>query len=486
MTAQFGVSPTASPITSDEVPLVVDVDGTLLVTDLLQEAALQFVARQPFQAYRMLLWLAAGKSNLKTCLADRISPGIRDIPLREEVLVLIRTTQAAGRPVYLASASDMRYVEELAQRVGGIAGIFGSDGSVNLSGDTKAERLIAAFGAQGYDYVGDAPTDFAVWRSARRPLVVAHRAGFAERALRAFPGAEIVARPRPMLSSYIDALRVRQWAKNFLVFLPMIAGHRFDLHVIYATILAFLCFCFAASSAYIINDLLDLQGDRDHPRKSHRPFAAGKLPITHGLLLESLLMATAFGLSLLLPARFTGILSIYIVCSLSYSLLLKRKVLIDVVLLAGLYTLRVFGGLAAINVRQTQWLLMFSLFLFLSLAIVKRCSELLANRATGKTGPLGRGYRVEDLSVLLPLAAAAGYGAVFVVALYLSSPEMAALYTHPNRLWLMCPLLIYWISRVLIYTNRGDLTDDPVTFALADRISWITGACMAFVIAVSI
>jgi hypothetical protein len=155
-------------------------------------------------------------------------------------------------------------------------------------------------------------------------------------------------------------------------------------------------------------------------------------------------------------------------------------------MLAGLYTLRVFGGLAAIKIHQTQWLLMFCLFLFLSLAIVKRCSELVGNRAGGKTGPLGRGYRVEDLNVLLPLAAAAGYGAVFVVALYVSSLEIAPLYTHSNRLWLMCPLLMYWISRVLIYANRGDLTDDPVTFALTDRISWITGACMACVIAVSI
>jgi len=485
MSAQIADFATVPAMLSNEAPLVVDVDA-LVVTDLLHEAALQFVARQPLQAYRMLVWLAVGKSNLKTCLADRINPGIQTVPLRHEVLALIRAAQTAGRPVYLASASDSRYVEELAQRIGGIAGIFGTGGGVNLSGDTKAERLIAAFGARGYDYVGDTTIDFAVWRSARRPLIVAHSASVAKRVLSAFPSAEIVSQPRPALSSYIDALRVHQWAKNVLIFLPMIAGHRFDLNTIYATILAFLCFCVAASSAYVINDLLDLPGDRDHPRKNRRPFAAGKLPITHGLVLAALLMATAFGLSLLLPVRFTGILSIYIACTLSYSLLLKRKVLIDVIMLAGLYTLRVFGGLAAIHTHQTQWLLMFCLFLFFSLAIVKRCSELVANRVAGKTGTLGRDYRVDDLSVLLPLAAAAGYGAVFVVALYLSSPEMAALYTHPNRLWLACPLLMYWISRVLIYANRGDLNDDPVTFALTDGTSWITAACMACVIAVSI
>jgi 4-hydroxybenzoate polyprenyltransferase len=268
--------------------------------------------------------------------------------------------------------------------------------------------------------------------------------------------------------------------------LPMIAGHRFDPETIAATSLGFLCFCFAASSAYVINDLLDLPGDRDHPRKSRRPFAAGKIPITHGILLAALLMCGAFLVSLWLPWRFVGILSLYVACTLGYSLLLKRKLLIDVIMLGGLYTLRVLGGLAAANTQQTQWLLMFSLFLFLSLAIVKRCSELVANRIAGKTGGRSRGYRVEDLTVLFPLGAAAGYGAVFVVTLYLSSPEMAALYTYPNRLWLICPLLLYWISRVLVITNRGEMHDDPIIFAMTDRISWLTGVCMAGVIFISI
>jgi 4-hydroxybenzoate polyprenyltransferase/phosphoserine phosphatase len=475
-----------SNLSDAAVPLVVDVDGTLVITDLLHEAALQFVASQPLQAYRIAVWLAAGKANLKSRLADRVSPGIETVPLREEVLALIREAQSEGRPVYLASASDRRYVQALAERIGGIAGVFGTESGTNLAGKAKADRLVRAFGAKGYDYVGDGLVDFAVWRSARKPLAVAHSAGFAARVLDAFPDAAIVARPRTALLAYVSALRVHQWAKNVLVFLPMIAGHRFEWDAIAATLLGFLCFCCAASSAYVINDLLDLPGDRDHPSKSRRPFAAGNIPITHGLGLAVLLMVGAFAFSLLLPWRFSGILGIYVVCTLGYSLLLKRKVLVDVIMLGGLYTLRVFGGLAAIDTRQTQWLLMFCLFLFLSLAVVKRCSELIANRAAGKMRTMGRGYRVEDLSVLLPLGAAAGYGAVFVVTLYLSSPEVVALYAHPNRLWLICPLLLYWISRVLILANRGALHDDPVTFALTDRISWITGVCVAGVIAVSI
>ena len=244
------------------VPLVVDVDGTLLATDLLHEATLQLVVQHPLQVVRIPGWLAQGKAVLKARLADHVDPGIDLVPLRAEVLLLMREAQAAGRPVYLASASDRRYVAALAERVGGIAGVFGSEDQVNLSGDAKAARLVGEFGAQGFDYVGDAAVDMPVWRAARRPLVVARSDGFAARTLAALPHAEIVARPRATLRSYVRALRTYQWAKNILLFLPMIAGHRFDIQTTALTMMGFGCFCLAASSAYVINDLLDLPSDR--------------------------------------------------------------------------------------------------------------------------------------------------------------------------------------------------------------------------------
>ncbi|HEX5262331.1 MAG TPA: UbiA family prenyltransferase, partial [Phenylobacterium sp.] len=350
----------------------------------------------------------------------------------------------------------------------------------------KASQLVEVFGPGGFDYIGDQPTDFPVWRQARQVLAVTHSGAFSTRLLKDFPNAEIVARSRSSFGSYVRGLRVHQWAKNSLVFLPMILGHRFGLETLAATVVGFFCFCFAASSAYVANDLLDLPGDRDHPRKARRPYAAGDVPVTHGILLSAMLMISAFGLAMLLPQRFLLVLSIYVATTLGYSFYFKRKLLVDVVVLGGLYTLRIFGGLAAIDVYQTQWLLMFSLFLFLSLALVKRCSELVAKRADGKTTVMGRGYRIDDLAILFPLAAAAGYGSVFVVALYMSSPEVRVLYHYPDRLWLMCPLLLYWISRVLMLANRGELHDDPVVFALTDRKSWITGALMGAVVAVSI
>lgn len=464
------------------VPLVVDVDGTLVATDLLHEAALQFVARHPLEAWRLPMWTGAGKARLKTELASRVECDAASLPLCAEVVAAIREAQADGRPVWLASASERRYVEAVADRIGGIAGVFATDSEVNLSGERKAAALVAAFGEGGFDYIGNCKVDMPVWRRARNALIVSRSPRFTRRVQRDLPNARQVAEQRPGLRPYLRSLRMYQWAKNLLVFLPLVAGHTLDPAAVGRTLLAFLCFCLAASSAYIINDLLDLPGDRDHERKRNRPFASGAIPVAHGPPVALLLMAAAFSASLILPLWFTGVLLLYVALTLAYSLVLKRKVLIDVIMLGALYTIRVLGGVAAVGVEQSPWLLMFSLFLFLSLAVVKRCSELVARRAAGKTGTAGRGYMIEDLNVLLCLAAAAGYGAVLVVSLYIASPEVQELYDHPERLWLICPLLLYWTSRILILSNRNELHDDPVIFALTDRVSWAVGAIGAAVV----
>lgn len=468
------------------IPLVVDVDGTLIKTDLLHEKVMQFVARNPFELWQLPLWLSGGRHRLKCELARRVPLDVASIPLRQETVARIREAQAVGRPVYLASASEQVLVQRVADEIGGIAGVFGTDASANAAGVRKAEKLNAAFGEGGYDYIGDRPVDFAVWRSARKVLAVSHSAGFSRRVRRDFPEAEILAQPRPRPSDYLKAMRPHQWAKNILVFLSLVAGQHFDLRSIMATSLAFVCFCLAASSAYVLNDLLDLAGDRAHPRKRGRPFAAGDIPISHGVVLGAILMVLAIGAALALPEWFLIVLLGYVALTLGYSLFLKRKLLIDVVVLGGLYAMRVLGGVTAADSERSPWLLMFSLFLFLSLATVKRCSELIALRETGKSAPTGRGYVAEDLAVLLPLGAAAGYGAVLVVALYLSSAEVRILYSHPDRMWLICPLLLYWISRVLVLANRNQLHDDPVIFALTDRVSWSTGLVAATIIAASI
>ncbi len=469
------------------IPLIVDVDGTLLKGDLLYEAALQFVARHPFQIWRLVVWLWGGKAHLKTRLAERVDPVVESIPLREETLAAIARAKADGRKIWLASASPRAWVERVAARVDGIDDILATDEHTNLAGPAKAAALVGRFGEKGFDYIGDHRVDVPVWRASRHPLVVAHNAALVRTVNREFPQATIIARDHGSLRPYLRSLRMYQWAKNLLVFLPVIAGHSvLDPQILLAAIAAFVAFSLAASSAYIVNDLLDLPGDRDHPRKRNRPFAAGHVPVIHGLVLSAALMAAATGLALLLPWRFGMVLGSYVALTLGYSLVLKRRLLIDVIVLGSLYAIRVLGGVVATDERQSPWLLMFSLFLFLSLAAVKRCSELVARREAGKPAPLGRGYRIEDLAVLFPLAAAAGYGAVLVVTLYLSSPDVTQLYAHPMRMWLICPLLLYWISRVLVISNRNELHDDPVIFALTDRISWLVGALVAGVIAISV
>ena len=486
MQSGSGIPPLVAPPATD-IPLVVDVDGTLLRGDLLHEAALQFIATRPFETWKLAVWLARGKAHLKSELAARIDPGIDTMPLREETLAVIAHAVTDGRPVYLASASDRRWVEPIAERVDGIDGVMASDGTVNLAGNAKADALVERFGENGFDYVGDARIDIPVWSVARRALLVSHAAGFERSVRRRFPDVVTVADARPRIGSYLRALRPHQWAKNALVFLPVIAGHRLgDALTIWLALLAFTAFSLAASSAYLLNDLLDIPGDRDHPRKRNRPFAAGRISVTHGLALSAVLMVASLGVSTLLTSRFATVLVCYVILTLAYSLTLKRRLLIDVIVLGGLYTLRVMGGVAASGEQQSQWLLMFSLFLFLSLATVKRCSELVARRDAGKPAPLGRGYAIGDLAVLFPLAAAAGYAAVLIVTLYLSSPEIVLLYAHPFRMWLICPLLLYWISRVLVLSSRGQMHDDPVIFALTDRVSWLTGILGAGIIAASI
>jgi len=468
------------------VPLIVDVDGTLIKTDLLHEKIMQFAAHNPLGLWQLPLWLAGGRHHLKCELATRVPLDVASIPLRDETMARIRAAQVEGRAVYLASASERGIVQRLADQIGGISGVFGTDISGNVAGDRKAEVLNTAFGAGQYDYIGDRSVDFAIWRSARKVLAVSHSAEFSRRLSRSFPGAEILAHPRRPARAYLAALRPHQWTKNILVFLPLIAGHSFDFASIFTTLLAFVCFCLAASSAYVINDLLDLPADRTHPRKRLRPFAAGDISIAYGVLLGAMLMLAAVSVAMTLPHRFLLTLGGYVVCTLAYSLVIKRQLLIDVIMLGCLYTLRVLGGIAAAETYYSPWLLMFCLFLFLSLAIVKRCSELIARRHEAGSATTGRSYIPDDLAMLLPLAAAAGYGAVLVVALYLSSEKVRILYAHPARMWLICPLLLYWISRVLVLCNRGQLHDDPVLFALTDRVSWITGILAAAVLAVSI
>ncbi len=465
------------------IPLVVDLDGTLLKTDLLFEALLHLLAVQPMEALKTPLWLLDGKALFKARLADAAVIDLHLMPLNAPVLALITDARAAGRPVFLASASARPYVKALAAHLGLFDGVYASDGTLNLSGPRKAEQLVAAFGAGGFDYVGNAAPDLAVWAQCRVAYLVDASAAVTRKAKSIAPAVEVLSdRQRPW-QEYLRAMRLHQWLKNVLLFVPGIAAHITAPSAYLLAVLAFVSFSLCASSVYLLNDLLDLRGDRAHHTKRTRPFAAGTIPLLDGLILFPLLLGGAVLLGALTSWRFLGVLLFYYVLTLSYSLVVKRLLMLDVIVLAGLYGMRVIAGAAVFAVPLSEWLMAFCVFLFLSLSLVKRAAELAARAQRGGGDPSGRAYKMGDLGVLEMMATASGFLSILVLALYINSDDIADLYSRKELLWLVSFVLSYWIGRVLILTHRGEMHDDPVIFATTDRTSQVCGAVIIALVA---
>ncbi len=464
------------------VPLVVDLDGTLIRSDLLVESFLALLSAQPLHALKSLGALGRGKAAFKAALADRAALDAHTLPYDPAVLAMTEEAHAAGRPVVLASASDVRYVRAVADHLGGFDAVLGTEDGRNLSGARKAEALVERYGEGGFDYVGDHAVDAPVWSRARRAYVSASGAGLADRLGRGGLELEVVGERPARARAYLRALRPHQWLKNALVFGPAIAGHA-GLPQLLACAAAFVSFSLCASSVYVVNDLLDLKADREHARKRARPFASGAVPLLHGMAMAPLLLLLAAGVGLFLPPRFLMVLGGYFALTLAYSLGLKRLVMIDAVTLACLYGARLLAGSAASDVALSRWLEALAVFLFLSLALVKRGGELVDRINEGKGDPSGRDYRLADLPMVESMAAASGFTAVLVLALYLNSPDVGAMYRFGHRLWLLCVVMLYWVSRMLMTMHRGEMHDDPVVFAVRDRVSLLCGAICAVVVA---
>ena len=459
-----------------EPPLVVDIDGTLIRTDLLVESALTLLRSRPLDALRAPAWLAGGRARLKRELAARVPIDPAALPYDEAVLERLRRERAAGRRIWLASASDHGQVEAIAAHLGLFDGVFASGDGTNLKAGAKARALVEAFGDGGFDYIGNDRADVPVWRAARRALLVDAPEG-ATRALG--DDAEVLVPRRRDALAWLRALRPHQWLKNLLVFVPILAAHAITPATVAAAAVAFVAFSLVASGVYVLNDLLDLPSDRAHPRKAARPLASGALPIVHGPALSAGLVVVGLLLAALVGPALVGVLALYLLATTAYSVYLKRKALLDVITLAGLYTARVLGGAAAAGLVVSQWLLAFSMFLFLALAIVKRHAELVDAVTNDQGDPRGRGYLAGDLPMLAALGAASGYIAVLVLALYTQTPQVQTLYAQPGWLWGVVALLLYWISRMLLVSHRGLMDDDPLVFAVRDRGSLVAGALAA-------
>jgi 4-hydroxybenzoate polyprenyltransferase len=454
----------------ESVAFCVDLDGTLLKSDLLYESLLALARRSPFSLLRLPWWLLRGKAALKHEIAMRTELDVASLPYDERVTALLRRTP--GRPRVLCTASHEKFASAIAQHLGLFEEVMATSEATNLSGDRKAAALVQRFGERGFDYAGNVPVDLRIWARSRSAWIVNGSLGLASRAEQVAEVGGHLPAERGLVQAWVRQLRIHQWLKNVLVFLPLLVSHRFlEPRSLLAATLAFIAFSLCASGVYVLNDLLDLTSDRHHPRKRLRPFAAGRLPIIHGLVAAPILTVTGFAVAWLASPAFAGALVCYYAMTLAYSLRLKQVVMLDVFVLAGLYTVRIIGGAIAIASELSFWLLAFSMFLFLSLAMVKRYTELRDKAASGGTKPVGRGYTTDDLSMVQALGAASGYLAVLVLSLYINSADSLELYRRPQILWLVCPMMLYWVSRVWMVAHRGTMHDDPVVFAVTDGTS---------------
>jgi 4-hydroxybenzoate polyprenyltransferase len=479
------VAPLApAPTVIDMPPLYIDLDGTLLKVDTLYECFLAALKNNPLVIFRAAAWLTRGKAFFKYRLAEVSPLAVQTLPVNAPFLDYLIAEKARGRRLVLATAADSALAKPIAARFGLFEDVLASDGCRNLSSCAKRDAILAHSNGV-FDYAGNSKEDIAIWKAARRVVIVNASAGVS-RKTRTF--AEVHAefpRARSTLRHYRKAFRLHQWLKNALIFAPVLAAHQIlNFNLLANCLLAFLAFGFCASSVYILNDLLDLEADRSHPRKSERVFASGSLSAARGLVAIPFLLTLSGTIAVFLPIKFAAVLLVYYCTTFSYSLFLKRVSTLDIFVLASLYTLRVIAGAACTGIHLSFWLLAFSMFLFLGLAAVKRVSELVDAHNDGDRVITGRNYSPPDIEALSEIGVASSFTAVLVLALYIRSPEVEPLYRHPEVIYLVCPLLLYWLSRCWVGARRGKIDDDPLVFAVRDRVSrWIFGLAGLLILA---
>jgi len=482
------------------IPLCVDLDGTLVKSDTLLDAVVLLTRQQPASPLNWPRWVSKGKAAFKREITDRARVDVEFLPYNQPLLEYLREEHARGRQIYLATAADMGFAQQVAAHFGDLfTGVLASDGTLNLAGENKLRAFQERF-PEGFTYIGNAIPDRRLLQASMQPMVAnPHRKLLsALRQDQTTISRQFIDRRSPPSAS-LKAIRIHQWAKNVLIFVPSSLAHDFSARSLLLCFMAFLSLSFCASATYIINDLLDIESDRRHPRKRKRPFASGDLSPIAGVGIVVIFFLAALALAIALPhvaARFTGPyrptsaglhsfllwLCAYTVTTLAYSFYLKRMMLVDVLVLSGLYTIRLLAGADATGVGMSEWLAAFSIFFFLSLAFVKRFSELELMVASGRDKASGRGYGTGDMEQLRAFGTSSAFAAVVVLSMYISGLSSIHLYTHMSRLWLIMPVLILWICRVWMLASRGELHEDPVVYAITDRMSWLLGAICALIV----
>ncbi len=425
-------------------------------------------------------WLLRGKAVLKSRIAERFQPDAANLGYRYDLLEYLQEEHARGRRLVLATAAHESTASNTSEHLKIFREVFASTDSVNLKGRVKRDRLVERFGLKGFDYIGDSKADTPVWTACRIGHIAGRMDSLPGVALAA--GAQqgrIFATRRSGLMTWVRAMRPHQWVKNLLVFAPTLLNHHLDLQVLKSLIITFFAFSFVSSATYINNDLFDLTADRQHPRKSKRPLASGDLSISQGIALATCLLIAGFFLGTVVGLPLVACLLAYLALTSLYSSFLKGKPIIDVIALAMLYTLRLYAGGLVSTSFVSAWLFQFSIFLFISLAFVKRYSELRRLFHEGRHEAPGRNYRSSDLSIIGQAGITSGFLAGLVLALYVNGGEIQRLYPKPQLLWGLCPLFVYWISRVWLIAHRGNMNEDPIVWAFRDRVSYLVGFLMA-------
>lgn len=466
-------------------PLVVDLDGTLINTDMLHETSVSFVGNAPHAAFMLPIWLLRGKAHLKRQLATRATVDVAVLPYNVALVEALRQEKAIGRPIVLCTASDVQVARQIADHLGVFDDVMASDGVRNLAGASKAEALCDRFGRKGFDYIGNSSADLDVWAVADGAWVVNAPSSVLDRARSVVRVDKEMPFEPAGINAVIKALRAHQWLKNLLLFVPMLAAHQLVAVEDWVSMfLAFASFSLCASSVYIGNDLMDLNSDRTHPRKRRRPFASGRMSILQGVGLAPILLGVSVAVGMQVSAAFLGWLALYFLVTCAYSMGVKRLIVVDCLTLALLYTLRIVAGAAAVGLSMSFWLLAFSVFLFLSLAFVKRYAELEVQILRGKKKVLGRGYYTTDAPLVQGMGLASGYAAALVLALYLNSEAVTRLYRTPEVIWGAVPVLLFWVNWMWVKAHRGQMHDDPLVFAMKDRASLVAGVVFALVLLV--
>ncbi len=484
--------------TDSSVPLCVDLDGTLVKSDTLVDSTLALARQHPSRLLMLPRWLGEGKAALKRHITSSVQLDVVHLPYNRELLQFLEQQHASGRQIYLATAADLALAQRVADHLGIFTGVLASDGSTNLAGSNKLAAFRQRFG-NNFCYIGNASPDLPLLCACVDPMVANPTRKLSSglrsskvKLHRTF--SETTATPK----AWLKAIRLHQWAKNVLLFLPLLLAHTRSLGLLAGASVAFLSFGLCASATYIINDLLDIEADRLHPRKSRRPFASGDLSAIHGVAVVILFFIAAISLAFMVPRVISAIspelslahpynfvewLAFYTVTTLAYSLRLKRALLIDVIVLSGLYTIRILAGSAATGVAVSTWLAGFSIFFFLSLAFVKRFAELENLKARGGVTSKGRGYHIDDIEQLRSFGSASAYASVVVFTLYISNLSNATeLYRHTTRLWLLVPVLLLWLSRLWLLASRGQLDEDPVVYAITDKRSLALGVVVVAIV----